>query len=104
MAYIAVEITKFVSEHFPGFVECRLVDAAGVEHRFIEKGSIVSQADLWSDSEYPQPGFIGCVIEREWTDEHGRSLICANTDKPWSIESVAGCSIFVVLDVQANRE
>ncbi|MBR7791841.1 hypothetical protein KDM87_04470 [Undibacterium sp. FT147W] len=104
MASIAVEITQLVDEQFPGFVECRLVDATGVEHRFVEKGPVVSQAPLSSESQYPQPGFIVCVIEREWIDEHGRSLVCANTDKPCSIESVAGCSIFVILDAQVNRE
>lgn len=44
MASIAVEITQLVDEQFPGFVECRLVDATGVEHRFVEKGPVVSQA------------------------------------------------------------
>lgn len=48
----------------------------------------------------PHPGHIGCVIEEEWIDELGRSLVRVSIEKPWSIESVAGETKFTVFKEQ----
>ena len=100
MPVVAVSITKFVDEHQPGFVECILTDAFGREHHIVEKAPVVSNADLWSNSEYPQPGFVVCNVEAEWKDEDGRSLARVNTEQPWSVESTEGTTLFVVLASQ----
>lgn len=100
MVNLLVQIGRFVDEHFPGLVECVLFDADGVRHEFIEKGSVVSRNDLMSDSLYPQPGYIGCIIEQEWVDELGRRLVRVSTMKPWSIESLAGTTEFTVFKEQ----
>jgi hypothetical protein len=97
MFNLAVQIKRFVDDHQPGFVECVLVDADGRRHEFIEKGPVVSAANLWSDSVYPQPGCLGCAIDREWVDELGRCLVQVSTERPWSIESIAGETKFTVL-------
>ncbi len=101
---MAVQIERFVDEYQPGFVECRLVDAEGHPHLFIEKVPIVSADDLWSNSTYPVAGAIACEIEAEWTDHEGRNLVRVSTEKPWSVESTSGITRFVVLSSQVVRQ
>jgi len=43
---LAVQITRYVDDHFPGFVECTFQDAEGKTHVFVEKVPIVSQEEL----------------------------------------------------------
>lgn len=100
MTEISVQIERFVDEHQPGFVECRLVDADGRSHQFIEKLPIVTSANLWSDSSYPQAGTIACEIESESIDAAGRRLVQVSTERPWSVESTEGISRFLVLSSQ----
>ena len=40
MSAVSVQITRFVNDHFPGFVECVLSDALGKNHAFVEKAPI----------------------------------------------------------------
>lgn len=101
---LTVEITRYVSDDVPGFVECALTDAEGKVHRFIDKVPVVSTDDyLAADSAYPQPGVLGCIIVEEWTDAQGRSLVRVSTQEPWSIEATDGCQEFVVLASQLIR-
>ena len=100
MISLLVQIERFVNENFPGFVGCVLIDADGVRHEFIEKAPVVSTSPLRSKSLYPQPGYIGCIIEEEFVDELGRRLVRVSTEKPWSIESVAGMTKFTVFKDQ----
>src|SRR5512139_346408 len=81
---VTVQIERFVDEYQPGFVECRLVDAEGQSHLFIEKVPIVSTEDLWSTSTYPVAGAIACEVEAEWKDSQGRALLKVSTERPWS--------------------
>lgn len=94
---LLVQIERVVDDHFPIWVACVLTDADGVRHEFVEKGPVVSTGELMSESHYPHLGHIGCVIEEEWVDKLGRSLVRVSTEKPWSIESVAGETRFTVL-------
>lgn len=103
MFSLTVQIERYVDEHFPGFVECVLIDAEGVRHEFHEKVPVVSAIGLNTKSVYPQPGYIGCVIENEWLDGLGRRLVRVNTEKPWSIESITGAKTFTVLKEQISR-
>src|SRR5262245_60590328 len=96
VAELAVEITRFVDEHIPGFVECRLVDASGKTHLFVEKVPIVTAEALWTASEYPRPGALRCEVEREWKDETGRPLVKVGTGRPDGVESTEGQMQFVV--------
>ncbi len=99
MLGISVEITRFVDDHQPGWVECILVDAQGQKHRFIEKVPVVSLEDLDAGSSYPRAGIIGCqVIERKCVD--ARDVVRIETEKPWGIESVDGQAWFDVLSDQ----
>jgi len=103
MFNLEVQVEGFIDDHFPGFVKCVLIDADGLRHEFIDKVPVVSTANLRSDSIYPQPGYLGCTIESEWTDELGRRLARVSTKKPWSIESVSGETIFIVREQQIVR-
>jgi hypothetical protein len=66
MTELRVQIVRFVDEEpQPGIVESRFRDAQGKEHSIMDKVPLFTSADLWSDSDYPQPGYIEChVLER----------------------------------------
>src|ERR1700733_5668803 len=66
MPELRVQIVRFVDEEpQPGIVESQFRDAHGKVHSIIDKIPLFTSAHLWSDSKYPQPGFIECrVLER----------------------------------------
>jgi hypothetical protein len=96
MTSIEIEITRFVDNDQPGFVECTLVDAEGMKHTFVEKAPVVSSESLLSTSAYPCRGAIACEVQERWTSRRGDALVRVSTDKPWGIESSEGVSTFVV--------
>ncbi|RYG37845.1 MAG: hypothetical protein EON93_02995 [Burkholderiales bacterium] len=96
MQAFAVEISRFVDEHQPGFVECSLLDADGNKHLFIEKVPVVTLEDLQPTSEYPRPGVVGCEPQAEWVDASGRIKVRVSTELPWHVESTEGETVFVV--------
>ncbi|MBD8540812.1 hypothetical protein IFU00_00790 [Oxalobacteraceae sp. CFBP 8761] len=103
MDVLTVTIERFVDDHFPGFVECILLDSEDCSHRFVEKVPVVTTANLSLDSAYPQPGCIACVVEDEWIDERGRPLARVSTTNPWGVESTTGDTTFTVLRNQIDR-
>lgn len=102
MPAVIVQISRFVDEHQPGFIECILLDALGESHLFVEKVPVVSKGDLWPTSSYPQPGAIACEVEAQWKDAAGRSLVRVSTERPWGVESTAGTTCFTVLLAQVK--
>ena len=96
MPSVAIQVSRFVDEHQPGFVECVLIDAAGKAHVFVEKAPVVSNENLWSRSSYPRPGSIACEVIARWSDENGQALARVNTERPWGVESSEGLAEFVV--------
>ena len=62
MPSLRVQIVRFVDEYQPGIVECQFRDADGQMHSIIGKLPYFTSADLWSDSEYPQPGEVECRV------------------------------------------
>lgn len=102
MPSLAVEITRYVDDHFPGWVECVLLDADGTRHTFVDKVPVVTLANLQSDSDYPQPGSVRCEVEAQWIDDDGRCLVRVSTGRPDGVESSDGASIFVVLAGQVD--
>jgi hypothetical protein len=97
MHAIRISITAFVDDGFPGWVECELIDANGHLHRSVEKVPVISNEDLRQDSGYPRDGSIACNVISSWKDDLGRDLSRVDTAQPWSIESRAGVTEFVVL-------
>lgn len=95
MSSVKVEITRFIDDAQPGLVECKLVDAYGREHLFVEKVPIVSLDDLGASSSYPRPGSIGCeVVERKLIG--GVEIVTINSAMPWGVESVDAEVVFCV--------
>lgn len=93
---VAVQIVSFLDPHNPGVVECKLIDAEGSVHVFVDKVPIFTTEMLDAQSAYPQPGSIRCRIMTQCQDPKGRSLVRISTLWPDGIESLAGMYEFVV--------
>ena len=103
MISVKVEITRLIDDAQPGSVECKLVDADGREHLFVEKAPVVSLEDLDASSSYPRQGWIGCeVIERDFVG--GVEIVKINSARPWGIESVDGEQVFCVRSDQLKDQ
>jgi hypothetical protein len=100
MTTVSVQITRYVDDHFAGFVECVLVDAFGLSHTFVEKVPVVSTDHLSAASTYPCASAIECTILREWQDATGVALAVVCTAKPWGIASTNGLTEFTVFASQ----
>jgi hypothetical protein len=95
MLGVKIEITRFIDDSFPGFVECRLIDAWGNQHLFIEKVPIVTSESLDGSNSYPQSGIIACrIVDRR--DVDGHEILKIETETPWHIESTTGETSFNV--------
>jgi len=100
MTALKVEIVAFADTAQPGWVKCRLVDADGRTHEFLEKAPIVSDEDLDSQSGYPRPGFIKCTIRARRPGTDGRQLLTVDTETPDGGETQDGESRFEVVSDQ----
>lgn len=100
MASVRVTISRFTDEHFPGFVECLLVDVDGRTWAFNEKYPVVSAEMLGPESQYPREGLFDCTILRRRTDSAGRRVVTIDTSRPWGIESTEGTTVFDVFAEQ----
>lgn len=102
-AEVSVEIVRYVSDDFPGFVECVLTDADGMRHSIVDKAPVFSVENLLAASSYPCAGVVACEVTAEWVDETGRRLARVDTTRPWGIEATDGTTCFVVLSSQLRR-
>ena len=85
MAKVPIQIVRFISADFPGFVAAELRDAFGNIHTFHDKVPIfLSEGYLDADSLYPQPGVLACEVVNRWTADDGRLLALIDTEKPWT--------------------
>jgi hypothetical protein len=66
----------------PGIVESRIRDAHGLVHTIIGKVPLFTKATPWSDSEYPQPGFVGCKIFQRICASNGLNLARSAISEP----------------------
>jgi hypothetical protein len=103
MPAVSVQITRYVDDHFPGFVECVLVDALGATHTFVEKVPVVTTESLTAASTYPCNGEIECEVSREWQDASGLAFSIVRTESPWGLESTSGATEFTVLSSQLRH-
>ena len=102
MPEIEVSIVRITDESFPIFVQCKLVDARGSEHFFVEKAPVVSE-DLSAGTVLPAVGYLGCEVESEQRDSRGRVLLSVTTARPWDIESTTGETRFLLRPEQVRR-
>jgi hypothetical protein len=93
-AYFRAQIIRWVSDDFPGFVECRFAGALGREWSLIEKLPVVTNADLRSNSQFPQPALIACEVVAGGQDDAGRKIAEITTITPFAIEATDGTTCF----------
>lgn len=94
MSRFPVQIVRFVDEQpQPGIVESQFCDARGQAHSIIDKIPLFTRADLRSDSDYPQPGFIECLVLERITDPGG-NLVRVSIE-PYHFELTGETSEFV---------
>src|SRR5262245_20362626 len=87
---IKISITSFISNHQPGFVECKLVDAWNKEHTIQDKVPVVTEKYLDEKSGFPQDGVIACELIKKWKDQVGRIIFTVTTEIPWGVETLEG--------------
>ena len=97
MLELMVQICRQVDDAQPGWVECKLTDALGGEHLFVEKIPVVTQAPLASPNNYPQPGVIVRTIIKGHDDS---TIVEVDTLTPWGVTSITGRHRFEVLPAQ----
>lgn len=102
MLAVRVEISRYVDDWQPGWVECKLTDALGHEHVFVEKVPVVSQAHLDAASSYPQSGVIACTVVAT-RERDGREVVRIDTETPDGVESTTGLSQFEVFSEQLRE-
>jgi hypothetical protein len=100
---VSIQITGFVSDDFPGFVSCDLIDAHGRVWTFVEKVPVVTAAALSRDSSYPQLGQIRCDVLRESSDAAGSLIFRVDTSMPDGVETTDGTHEFDVYAHQVTR-
>src|SRR5690348_6724852 len=102
--YVRAQIVKWVSDDFPGFVECRFADRFGREWIVVEKLPILTVADLRSDSQFPQPVLIACEVVARRQDGAGREIADITTKVPWGIEAMDGTTSFQLYAEQLQSD
>ena len=80
---------------YPGWAECVLVDAFGVEHRFRDKIPVASRRNI-TPEDVPCDGVVRCTKEADHLD----GTVTVNTQLPDDIESTAGEHLFRVFPSQ----
>ena len=100
MLGIKVEILSFADADQTGWVECRLIDAFGRAHLFLEKIPVVSNEDLDALSSYPRDGTIACAVLGRQQGPDGREVVTVDTTLPDGVESKEGGSRFEILPEQ----
>jgi hypothetical protein len=96
MLGVRVKISRYADASQPGWVECRLVDALGHEHVFVEKVPVVTKAHLDAASSFPRAGFTACIVVGR-SERDCRQVVRIDTQTPWGIESTARRSRFNIL-------
>ena len=79
--------------------QCAFRDAEDEAHTIIDKLPIFTDAALWSDSDYPQPGEMRCQVLQRITTSDNQKLARITIAHPDGIESTDGKSEFVVAEV-----
>jgi hypothetical protein len=93
-AYIRAQIIRWVSDDFRGFVECRFADTLGREWSVIEKLPVVTDADLRSNSQFPQPALVACEVVAGGQDDAGRKIAEITTMASFAIDATDGTTCF----------
>ena len=91
MHNVEVSILRMIDDHYPGFVECELIDLDGKRHMFVDKLPIFEGDEADVDAGFPRIGYIRCQVVRSTVDT---ALI--DTGLPDAVESKSGETRFLV--------
>lgn len=72
MIHAKIEITRFVDDAQPGWVEAVLVDAWGEKWTFVQKTPSFTEAYLDAESDYPVEAILECQIVGGYLDRNER--------------------------------
>jgi hypothetical protein len=94
-AIVRAQAIRWVDDSFPGWIEVRVVDAAGRDHRMVDKVPVLTMLDIRSDTSFPAELWIDAdatdidgdriTARFRWVDtqEGLNELIIAATDVQW---------------------
>jgi GNAT superfamily N-acetyltransferase len=102
-AAVWLEVVRYVDDSFPGFVECRLVDAAGVTWTFIEKVPVITLVGLDAESRYPQLIAVACNVVDQRRQCDGTVILAVDTASPDGLASTSGEHRFEVFAEQIQE-
>lgn len=85
MPSVAATIVKVISDAFPTFVECHLVDADGTAHIIHDKLPVVWAGNEWDENSLPITCSIDCAIVKA-----GAQFTIIDLEFPWGIETITG--------------
>ncbi|MDE5779227.1 MAG: hypothetical protein K2I10_12100 [Lachnospiraceae bacterium] len=100
-ALVRVTIIRITQEtQYPKWAECRLKDAYGREHIFVDKLPIFTEHDV-DVSEVPTEGVIRCYVEKEKDNKlHQKGIVRICTLEPDDLESKDGLWEFYLYKTQ----
>jgi hypothetical protein len=94
-AIVRAQAIRWVDDSFPGWIEVKLIDAAGRDHRIVDKVPILTAVDIRSDTSFPTELWVGAdtsevdgdlvTARLKWVDtqEGLNELVIAATDVRW---------------------
>ena len=94
-AIVRAQAVRWVDDCFPGWIEVKVIDAAGRDHRIVDKVPILTALDIRSDTSFPTELWIGAdatdidgdhvTARLKWVDtqEGLNQLVIATIDVRW---------------------
>lgn len=93
---IRAQIVRMVDPHYPGFVECELVDVDGVRWSIVDKVPVVTLEDLDERSSYPRSVELACTVLERFRSPEGIELALIDIGSPWGLQASDGETTFEV--------
>lgn len=95
MAYLNVNATRWVDDHFPGFVEIQFLQSDGGTITVIDKVPVVDRDNnLTPETRYPVPLQLDCSVLRVEQGEDGRQI--ARIELDYGVTDFADNAVFEV--------
>lgn len=89
MVRVRAAVTRWESDEVPGWIELSVVDAAGKDHRIVEKVPVLTTMEITSESAFPLEIWLGVEAGQVHCDKVAVTFL-------HGIETVNGASELVV--------
>jgi len=100
MAFLMIQITKYISNDFPAFIECSFKDAHNIKQKIIDKVPVLTTKDINENTEFPIDINIPITIKNKLKDLNNKQILTINIEKPLGLESTDGETCFEVFTNQ----